>query len=61
MYWTLFAVYLLSNGSINYDKELLKMHAFETRLECETVRTKVLDILPAPEFQDLRCLRTDDI
>ena len=61
MYWTLFAVYLLANGNIDYDQQLLKMHAFETRMECEMVRTKVLDILPAPAFQDLRCLRTDEI
>jgi hypothetical protein len=61
MYWTLFAVYLLANGNIDYDQQQIKLHAFETRMECEMVRTKVLDILPAPAFQDLRCLRTDEI
>lgn len=62
MYWTLFAVHLLtSGGNIDYNQDLMKMHVFETRLECEMVRTKVLDILPAPELQDLRCLRTDEI
>jgi len=59
--WTLFAVHLLTTGAIDYDKELVGMHGFETRYECEAIRTKVLEIIPAPPLQDLRCLRTDQI
>lgn len=61
MYWTLFAVHLLANGAIDYEKELLQMHGFETRYECEAIRTKVLEMVPAPPLQDLRCLKTDQI
>ncbi len=64
-YFTLYAVSLLlnvTNGSdIDYRAEMLKIKSFETRQECEYVRSRLLETLPAPAGKDLRCLRTDDI
>ena len=64
-YFTLYAVSLLMNipstgSDIDYTAQMLKIKSFETRQECEYVRGRLLETLPAPAGKDLRCIKTDE-
>lgn len=59
MFWTLFVVMLLPDGKIDYS-DYEKVRSFETRLECEIAKARILNIVTPPKDADLRCIRTDE-
>lgn len=61
LYWTLFAVFLFPDGKIDYDSGSAALNSFETRLQCEVVKARLLTMLPPSERHDLRCIRTDEV